>query len=59
MYEVTGDPFSTALVHETLAEPLPPTATTPVGADGASMGVAVTDTAADAPAMFEAVTTNV
>ena len=61
MYEVTGSPFATAAVHDTVDEASPRAAVTPVGAEGAAAGVATFDgaDAGEFPAAERAITVTV
>ena len=54
--EIAGPPVLVGAVNETVAEPLPDTAFTPVGASGFPAGVTAADVAAaDVPVEFVAV----
>lgn len=61
VYEVTGSPFATDAVHDTVDEASPRAAVTPVGAEGAAAGVAELDgaDAAELPAAERAMTVTV
>jgi hypothetical protein len=61
VYPVTVEPSSPAAVHETVADPLPAVAVTPVGASGTVEGVTGLEApeAAPVPSAFVAATVKV